>query len=71
MDLRCAPCTDQHITDGDDNDDHIAEAITIVPILQTFTVGGQQIAAPVATPICYQCRRKQLGMVSKTGLVTA
>ena len=71
MDLKCAPCTDKHVTDGRDDRDEIPAAITIVTVLQTFVAGGQQIAAPVPMPVCYDCRQQQVGKVSKHGLVTA
>jgi hypothetical protein len=75
MELSCAPCTDKAITDGHEPDSEeaarVPDAVTMVPTVQTFNVGGQQIAAPVALPVCYACRQKQLGTVSKRGLVTA
>ena len=71
MDLKCAPCTDKHITDGGQDADGVADAVTIVTVLQTFVAGGQQIAAPVSMPVCYDCRQQQVGKVSKHGLVTA
>jgi hypothetical protein len=72
MELKCAPCTDQLITDGRSYpEDELPDAVTMVPTVQTFNVGGQQIAAPVTLPVCFACREKQLGKVSKHGLVTA
>lgn len=71
MDLKCAPCTDQRIADGQPDATGIPDALTIVTVVQTFNAGGQQIAAPVMLPVCYACRQKQLGVVSKHGLVTA
>lgn len=71
MTLKCAPCTDQAISDGQPDQTDIPDAVTIVPIVQTFTVGGQQIAAPVQIPVCYPCRKQQLGAVSRSGLAVA
>lgn len=73
MNLKCSPCTDQAITDGKPAElaAELPDAVTIVPTLQTFVAGGQQIAAPIAMPVCYACRQQQLGKVSKQGLVTA
>ena len=71
MTLKCCMCVDKHITDGGSYPDPaIADACTIVPVVQTFNVGGQQIAAPVSMPVCYGHREEQLGKVSKAGLVT-
>lgn len=69
--LYCAPCTDQAIADGETDVDTIPAAVTIVPVMQEFNVGGRPVAAPVSMPVCYSCRRQQLGVVSKAGLVTA
>jgi hypothetical protein len=73
MELKCCPCTDQLIADGGSYPEtDLPDACTIVPLVQTFDIGGgQQIAAPVALPVCFDCREKQLGKVSKQGLVTA
>ena len=75
MDLNCAPCTDKAITDGhgphSEEAAKVPAAVTIVTVLQTFVAGGQQIAAPVPMPVCYDCRQQQVGKVSKHGLVTA
>ncbi len=71
MDLKCSPCLDQRITDGGDVAGVVPDAVTIVPLLQSFAVNGQQVVAPVPVPVCMDCRRKQLGTVSRTGLVTA
>lgn len=72
MNLKCAPCTDQLITDGRSYPEHeLPDAVTMVPTVQAFNVGGQQIAAPVPLPVCFACRSKQLGTMSKRGLVTA
>lgn len=69
--LKCAPCTDQAITTGTDAGD-VPAAYTLAPVVQTFNVGGgQQIAAPIVIPVCWDCRKTQLAPVSRTGLVTA
>jgi hypothetical protein len=70
MDLKCAPCTDRLIADGGSDTDLLPPAVTIVTVLQTFAANGQQIAGPVMMPVCIACRQKQIGTVSKTGLVT-
>ena len=75
MTLKCCPCLDQAIADGHSADSeeaaYVPVAATLVTVMQPFTVGGQQIAAPVTMPVCYACRKKQLAPVSKSGLVTA
>ena len=75
MNLNCAPCTDKCISDGHGPDSEeaarVPEAFTIVTVMQTFNIGGQQATAPVLLPVCYACRQQQLGKVSKHGLVTA
>ncbi len=70
--LKCAPCTDELITAGGSYPEtDLPDAVTLAPLVQTFNVGGQQIAAPLALPVCFGCREKQLGKVSRPGLVTA
>jgi hypothetical protein len=71
MTLKCCPCTDKAITDGQPDQADVANAVTIVTVMQSFNAGGQQMAAPVTMPVCYACRQQQLGKVSKHGLVTA
>lgn len=73
MNLKCAPCTDALITSGRScpEDADLPDAVTIAPTMQTFSVGGQQVAAPIGLPVCFTCREKMLGKVSKTGLLTA
>lgn len=69
MNLKCALCTDRAITAGATAPDSLPDAITLAPVVQEFSIGGQQIAAPLMVPVCYGCREQQLGRVSKTGLV--
>lgn len=72
MELKCCPCTDDLITSGDTYPETaIPDAVTIAPVLQAFIIGGQQVTAPVMLPVCFSCRGKQMGQVSKQGLVTA
>lgn len=72
MDLKCSPCLDARLSGPDGGDAvPVPDAVTIVPLLQSFAVNGQQIVAPVPVPVCTECRRKQLGAVSRSGLVTA
>ena len=70
MNLKCQPCLDQAIVAGQDTEG-VPEAATLAPALQTFTAGGQQVAAPLVLPVCVECRKKALVTVSKSGLVTA
>lgn len=65
--LRCCPCLDKAIKDGTDPED-VAAAITMAPSMQTFTMGGQQLNAPCTIPVCVDCRKRQMGAVSRTGL---
>ena len=67
--LKCCPCTDQAIT-GNTDTDAIPDAVTIAPVLQTIPAGGQQVGGIVPMPVCLDCRKKQLGVASKAGLVT-
>ena len=67
--LKCTVCTDEAITRGDPDDAKVLDAITLSPLVQTFNMGGQQIAAPLALPVCYSHRERQLGKVSKNGLI--
>jgi hypothetical protein len=70
--LKCCPCTDELITSGGTYPEtDLPDAVTMAPLLQTFNAGGQQIMAPLALPVCFACREKQLGKVSRNGLVTA
>ena len=68
--LKCCPCTDNAIINDTDLD-QVPPAVTMAPSLQTFNAGGQQLNAPCTIPVCLDCRRLQLGIVSKTGLITA
>ena len=64
MDLKCCPCTDELIAGGGSYPaTDLPDAITMAPL----ALGGQQVVLPV----CFKCRQKQLGHVSKNGLVTA
>ena len=58
------------ITDGTGTED-VPAAFTMAPILQTFTVQGRDVAAPCVVPVCLDCRKRQMGVVSKTGLAVA
>jgi hypothetical protein len=70
VNLKCAPCTDEAVIKGDRTAyADIPDAWTLAPVVQTFNMGGQQIAAPLALPVCVACREKQLGKVSKNGLI--
>jgi hypothetical protein len=63
--LKCCPCTDTAIT----NNTPVPVAVTMAPSLQMFTINGQQVQAPCVIPVCADCRKLQLGIVSKTGLI--
>ena len=65
--LACCPCTDIAISKDTPIED-VPVAFTMAPSVQAFTVGGQDVMAPVVIPVCVDCRRKQLGVTSKTGL---
>lgn len=69
--LKCNPCTDELITGGGTDQASLPDAVTMAPSLQTFVVGGQQVSVPLALPVCFACREKQLGRVSRKGLITA
>jgi uncharacterized membrane protein len=70
---KCAPCLDRAITSGKPPGlESVPDAVVLVTVVQQFNLGGgQQMAAPCLVAVCLSCRRQQLGMVSKTGLVTA
>ena len=67
--LKCCPCTDNSLTKGKPELDDIPPAFTMAPSVQTFTIQGNDVMAPCVIPLCVDCRRKQLGVVSKTGLI--
>lgn len=69
----CAPCLDSAITAAEPPDpDAVPDAVVLVTVIQMFPApGGQQMAAPALMGVCLACRQKQLGTVSKRGLVTA
>lgn len=71
--MKCCPCTDELITSGRryPQDADLPDAVTLVPSMQTFSMGGQTVSAPLALPVCFACREKQLGRASRTGLITA
>lgn len=69
-DLNCCPCTDDAIINSTPIKD-VPAAVTMAPSAQMFTINGQQIMAPVVLPVCAPCRKNQLGIASKTGLVVA
>ena len=70
---KCAPCLDAAITGPESFViDAVPDAVVLVTVIQMFPVaGGQQMAAPALMGVCLACRQKQLGTVSKRGLVTA
>ena len=68
--LRCCPCTDNAIINDTPLDD-VPAAFTMAPSVQTFTANGQTIMAPVVLPVCIDCRKRQMGVVSKTGLMVS
>jgi hypothetical protein len=70
---KCAVCLDGAATAGKPFQlGDVPDAVVLVTVVQTFPLaGGQQMAAPVQMAVCVPCREKQLGTVSKTGLVTA
>ena len=68
--MKCCPCTDNAILEDTPLDD-VPEAVTMAPSVQQFTMPGQQIMAPVVLPVCAACRKRQMGVVSKTGLAVA
>ena len=69
--LKCCPCTDKAIADGEVDLDQVDMAVTFAPSMQTFTLQGQQISAPCVIPVCVDCRKRQMGVVSKTGLMVS
>jgi hypothetical protein len=68
--LLCCPCTDNAIIKGTPLAD-VPPAVTMAPSLQTFSMGPEQVHAPCVLPVCVDCRTRQLGVTSKTGLVVA
>lgn len=68
--LKCCPCLDNLLT-GAKNAGKVADAVTMAPSVQQFTINGQQVAMPVVLPVCEACRRRQLGIASKNGLFVA
>jgi hypothetical protein len=72
---KCGPCLDKAITDGNlglAGPAEVPDAVVLVTVVQQFPVGGgQQLAAPCLIGVCLDCRKQQLGTVSKTGLLTA
>ena len=69
---KCGACLDTAITSGRPLDlSSVPDAVVLVTVMQMFPMPGQQIAAPVQMSVCVPCRERQLGTVSKAGLVTA
>jgi hypothetical protein len=66
--LRCCPCLDAAIERGASLDD-VPAAITMAPVVQGFTMQGNQVMAPVVVPVCAECRKRQMGIKSKAGLI--
>ncbi len=69
--MKCVMCIDKLISEDKDAPEAAGEAVTEVAIVQSFSIGGQQIMSAVVVPVCFGCRKDQLGAVSKKGLVTA
>ena len=67
---KCTSCLDGAITKGEPFDiEEIADAVVLIALVQTFSLGGgQQLVAPCLAAVCLNCRKKQLGTISKTGL---
>ena len=70
---KCTPCLDAAITGSDPAGlESVPDAVVLVTLIQQFALGGgQKMAAPCLVAVCLDCRKQQLGAVSKTGLVTA
>ena len=69
--LKCCLCLDGAIANWTSVDTaDIPDAVTLAPVFQTFSVAGQQVGGVVPVPVCLDHRRQQLGVASKTGLVT-
>ena len=68
--MKCSLCLDAALQNETPVQD-VPEAAAMVAVMQAFTLNGQQIAAPVPLLVCADCRKRQLGVVSKTGLIAA
>lgn len=73
---KCAPCLDKAITGpspGQMVPLGVPDAVVLVTVIQQFSgaVPGQQVAAPCLMAVCLDCRKAQLGTVSKKGLLLA
>ena len=68
--LLCCPCTDNAINHGTPIED-VPPAVTMAPSLQMFKMNGETVHAPCVLPVCVECRARQMGVTSKTGLVVA
>lgn len=68
---KCAPHLDQAIMDGQPFDlAAIPDAVVLVTVLNQFPIaGGQQVSAPCLLGVCLECRKQQMGTVSKAGLL--
>lgn len=71
---KCTMHTDEainrHMKPEEIRIDSLPDAVVLVPTLQTFAAGGQQVTVPVMMPVCMECRINQLKPVSKSGLIT-
>ena len=70
---KCVPCLDAAIKAGEPPGlESVPDAVVLVTLVQQFNLGGgQKMAAPCLVAVCLDCRKQQVGTVSKTGLVTA
>jgi hypothetical protein len=66
--MKCCPCLDDALAAGAPAED-VPEAVTMAATVQGFTVNGQPVMAPVTLPVCAECRKRQIGVKSKTGLI--
>jgi hypothetical protein len=70
MEMLCVFCVDEHCA-GQITLDKVEKAVTLVPHVQAFGIGGQQMASLVAVPSCVMHRKRQVATTPKSNLVQA
>ena len=68
--MKCCICIDRLLM-ASDSIETAADAITYAPVPQVLQVDGSVVGGVVAVPVCGDCRKRQLGVKSKTGLIAA
>ena len=69
--LKCSMCVDEAIMNTSDEAVVVADAITLVPVVQVLQLSIGTVASVVALPVCLEHRKQQMSKQGKSGLAVA